>query len=55
MKIISQHLRRILHHRVARNDDRASAHRAYIHPVFRVRELDLQAVETVEEDGQAEG
>ena len=53
MKITSQYLRRKLHHRVAQIDDRASAHRAYIHPVFRVRELDLQAAETVKEDRQA--
>ena len=46
MNITSRHLRRTLNHR-------ASARRAYIHPVFRVRELDLQAVETVEEDDQA--
>ena len=53
MKITAQHLRRRPHHRVPQIDDRASAHRAYIHPVFRVRELDLQVAETVEEDGRA--
>lgn len=53
MKITSQHLRDQLHHRVVQINDRASARRAHIRPVFRVRELNLQAADTAEVDGQA--
>lgn len=53
MQITPQHLCREFDHRIAQIDDGASGYRAHIHPVFRVRELDLQAAQTVEEDGQA--